>query len=264
MRLAKTGALRRPGRPSGLSSAVLATLIVGAGLSACTTPARQVDVKLPNAYEAPTGAPLASQALDQWWTAFNDPVLNDLITTALEKAPDARMAAAKLEEARAVRTSQIRQIYIPQTPLTGSAKRTDTDIIDQSGTGGFTLGGVTKTYAANFDVSWELDLIGRRGAARRVVDNDLAAPASPMKAPAPPWPPMSPSPISKRAATPCSWRTPAPTRPSPRTCSRSRTRKAAEASRPPPKAIARPPTWPRPRPRSPSWKPSCRPLAVAC
>ena len=169
MRFAKTGALRRPGRPSGLSPALLIVL-AGAGLSACTTPARQVDVKLPTAFEAPAGSPLAAQTLDQWWTAFNDPVLNDLVATALEKAPDARMAAAKLEEARAVRSS-----HIPQTPLTGSAKRTDTDIIDQSGTGGFTLGGVTKTYAANFDVSWELDLIGRRGAARRVVDNDLAA-----------------------------------------------------------------------------------------
>jgi outer membrane protein, multidrug efflux system len=177
MRFAKTGALRRPGRPSGSSYALLvsAAVVAGAGLSACTTPARQVDVKLPNAYEAPAGAPLASQALDQWWTAFNDPVLNDLVATALEKAPDARLAAARLEEARAMRRGQIRELYIPQTPLTGSAKRTDTDIIDQSGTGGFTLGGVTKTYSADFDVSWELDLIGRRAAARRVVDNDLAA-----------------------------------------------------------------------------------------
>jgi NodT family efflux transporter outer membrane factor (OMF) lipoprotein len=154
---------------------VTAAVIAGAGLSACTTPARQVDVKLPSAYEAPAGRALSSQALDQWWTAFNDPVLNDLVTTALERAPDARLAAARLEEARAVRRGQIRELYIPQTPLTGSAKRTDTNIIDQSGTGGFTLGGVTKTYSADFDVSWELDLIGRRAAARRVVDNDLAA-----------------------------------------------------------------------------------------
>lgn len=175
MRLAKTGALWRPGRPSGSSYALLASALVGAGLAGCTTPARQVDVKLPSAYEAPAGAPLGALALDQWWTAFDDPVLNDLITTALEKAPDARLAAARLEEARAVRQGQIRELYIPQTPLTGSATRTDTDIIDQSGTGGFTLGGVTKSYSANFDVSWELDLIGRRAAARRVVDNDLAA-----------------------------------------------------------------------------------------
>ncbi|KQV54928.1 MULTISPECIES: TolC family protein [unclassified Caulobacter] len=177
MRLAKTGAPPRPGRPVGSSRVLLvsAAVLTGAGLSACTTPARQVDARLPAAYEAPRGTPLPSQALDQWWAAFNDPVLNDLVTTALAQAPDARLAAARLEEARAVRQGQIRQIYIPQTPLVGSAKRTDTDIIDQSGTGGFTQGGVSKTYSANFDVSWELDLIGRRGAARRVVDNDLAA-----------------------------------------------------------------------------------------
>ena len=176
MRLAKTGALRRPGRPSGLSPSAYALLAVAlTGVVGCTTPARQVDVKLPTAYEAPAGTVLPSQALDQWWTAFNDPVLNDLVTTALANAPDARLAAAKLDEARATRQGQIRELYIPQTPLTGSAKRTDTNIIAQSGTGGFTLGGVTKTYAANFDVSWELDLIGRRAAARRVVDNDLAA-----------------------------------------------------------------------------------------
>lgn len=173
MRLAKTGAFSRPGRP--FRSSLLALALAGAGVAACTTPARQVDASLPAAYEAPAGTPLPSQALDQWWTAFADPVLNDLIETALARSPDARLAAARLEEARAVRQGQIRQIYIPQTPLTGSAQRTDTHIIDQSGTGGFTQGGVSETYSANFDVSWELDLIGRRGAARRVVDNDLAA-----------------------------------------------------------------------------------------
>ncbi len=176
MRLAKT--VRPLRRPSGSSRALLvvgAAAVAGAGLAACTTPARQVDARLPAAYEAPAGTPLASQTLDQWWTVFNDPVLNDLVATALAKAPDARLAAAKLAEARAVRQGQIRELYIPQTPLVGSAKRTDTHIIDQSGSGGFTLGGVTKTYALDFDVSWELDLIGRRSAARRVVDNDLAA-----------------------------------------------------------------------------------------
>ncbi len=164
MRLAKTGA-----------SSLLAVSSLALTVAACTTPARKVDVALPQAYEAPAGSPLAAQALDQWWTAFDDPVLNDLVTTALANSPDARLAAAKLDEARAVRQGQIRELYIPQTPVVGSASRTKTDIIDQSGSGAFTLGGVTKTYAANFDVSWELDLIGRRGAARKVVDNDLAA-----------------------------------------------------------------------------------------
>ena len=95
--------------------------------------------------------------------------------TALAQSPDARLAAARLEEARAIRQGQVRQIFIPQTPLVGSAQRTDTDINEQSGVGAFTQGGVSKTYAANFDVSWELDLIGRRLAALRVVKNDMAA-----------------------------------------------------------------------------------------
>lgn len=177
MRLAKTGALRRPDRPGGFSRAGhLATLaLVGVGLAACTTPARKVDVKLPDAYEAAAGAPLTPQALDQWWMQFRDPILDELVVTALAQSPDARLAAARLEEARAVRESLVRQIFIPQTPLVGSAQRTNTDISDQSGTGAFTQGGVSKAYSANFDVSWELDLIGRRLAALRVVKNDMAA-----------------------------------------------------------------------------------------
>ena len=177
MRLAKTGALQRRDQPAGLPRAAqIATLaLLGAGLAACTTPARKVDAKLPAAYETASATPLATQALDQWWTQFDDPVLNELVTTALAQSPDARLAAARLEEARAIRQGQVRQIYIPQTPLVGSAQRTDTEISDQSGTGGFTQGGVSKTYSANFDVSWELDLIGRRLAALRVVKNDMAA-----------------------------------------------------------------------------------------
>jgi outer membrane protein, multidrug efflux system len=173
MRFDKTGASRRSGSAFGARGAVLAA--TAAALSGCVTPAPKVDARLPAAYEAPAGTSLPAEALDQWWTHFDDPVLNDLVATALAQAPDARLAAARLEEARATRQGQIRQLYIPSTPLKGSAQRVDTDIIDQSGSGGFTQGGVSKTYSANFDVSWELDLIGRRRAARRVVDNDLAA-----------------------------------------------------------------------------------------
>ncbi|MDR7231206.1 NodT family efflux transporter outer membrane factor (OMF) lipoprotein [Caulobacter sp. BE264] len=163
MRHAKTGAY----------IATFALLAIGS--AACTTPAQKVDPQLPSAYGTSSAAPLGAQALDQWWTQFGDPALNDLVTTALAQSPDARLAAARLDEARAIRQGQVRQIFIPQTPLVGSAQRTDTDISDQSGTGGFTQGGVSKTYAANFDVSWELDLIGRRLAALRVVKNDMAA-----------------------------------------------------------------------------------------
>src|SRR3990167_4538824 len=98
MRFAKTGAAGRSGSSFHARGTLLAATAVA--LSGCVTPAPKVDTRLPAAYAAPA------------------------------QAPDARLAAARLEEARATRQGQIRQLYIPSTPLTGSAKRTDTDIID--------------------------------------------------------------------------------------------------------------------------------------
>ncbi len=69
----------------------------------------------------------------------------------------------------------MRRIWIPGTPLTGSAGKTHTEILDSSGAAGFTQGGDSENYAANFDVSWELDLFGRKRAGMRIVDNDFAA-----------------------------------------------------------------------------------------
>jgi len=167
-----TRARARP-RPFRSGTSLLALSLAGLALAGCVnTPRPTPDTRLPVAYEAPAGTAQAN--LDRWWTSFNDPQLTELIETALEKAPDARTAAARLDEARAVRRGQVRQIWIPGTPLTGSASKTHTDILDQSGEG-FTQGGNSENYAANFDVSWELDLFGRKRAGLGVVNNDFAA-----------------------------------------------------------------------------------------
>jgi NodT family efflux transporter outer membrane factor (OMF) lipoprotein len=170
---------RTRGRPRPLRSGVsiLALSLAGLALAGCVnTPRPTPDTRLPTAYEAPSGS--AQADLDHWWTSFNDPQLTGLVETALEGAPDARSAAARLEEARAVRKGQVRQIYIPNTPLTGNAGRTHTEILDQTvptGSFPFTQGGDSDSYNANFDVSWELDLFGRKRAGLGVVNNDFAA-----------------------------------------------------------------------------------------
>jgi outer membrane protein TolC len=175
-----TGEPRRP-RPfrSGAPTSALGLALGLAGLvlAGCVnTPRPTPDTRLPAAYEAPAGT--AQADLDRWWTSFNDPQLTSLIETALEKAPDARTAAAVLDEARAVRRGQVRQIWIPNTPLTGNAGRTHTEILSQTVPPGgipFTRGGDSDSYNANFDVSWELDLFGRKRAGLGVVNNDFAA-----------------------------------------------------------------------------------------
>ena len=170
-----TGERQRP-RPlrSGVSPWALG--LAGLAVAGCVnTPRPTPDLRLPAAYEAPAGAALPQATLDRWWISFNDPQLTSLIETALEKAPDARTAAAVLEEARAVRKGQVRQIYIPSTPLTGKASKTHTEILDSGGAAGFTQGGDSESYSANFDVSWELDLFGRKRAGIGIVNNDFAA-----------------------------------------------------------------------------------------
>ena len=170
-----TGERGRP-RPFRSGASLLALSLAGLALAGCVhSPRPTPDTRLPAAYEAPAGAALPQATLDHWWTSFNDPQLTALIETALEKAPDARTAQAVLDEARATRKGQIRQIWIPNTPLTGKASRTHTEILDSSGAAGFTQGGDSESYAANFDVSWELDLFGRKRVGLNIVNSDFAA-----------------------------------------------------------------------------------------
>src|SRR5579872_6952207 len=65
------------------------------------------DTRLPAAFEAPTDATAPAVDLDHWWRTYNDPQLEALVEQALKTAPDARSAAARLEEARAVRAGAL-------------------------------------------------------------------------------------------------------------------------------------------------------------
>jgi NodT family efflux transporter outer membrane factor (OMF) lipoprotein len=115
--------------------------------------------------------------LDRWWTSFDDPQLTTLIDQALVANPDVKSAAARLLEARASRESSLFQ-FLPEGDAKGSATRTDTRgglVIPGVDIPGLTGGGATKSYSANFDVSWEVDLFGRFLAARRVANADVAA-----------------------------------------------------------------------------------------
>lgn len=150
-----------------------------AGLAGCAS-VRPADTRLPAAYEAPAEA-TAEVDLAQWWTAFNDPQLTELVQQALANSPDARSAAARLEEARALRSGALTR-FLPQGNLIGTGRKTDSTVTDLESdtsippnTPGFSLGGETENYGLNFDVSWEVDLFGRIFAARRAANAEIAA-----------------------------------------------------------------------------------------
>ena len=142
-----------------------------------TSTVRKAEVAPPPGYEAPKPAAggLQPAALDSWWTLYNDPQLNVLVDEALKNAPDARSALAVLEEAAAVRSETLDKTWLPSGQLQGSATRTQTHTFGSSSSLGqlFAPPGATENYSATFDVSWELDLWGRRAAATRGANADF-------------------------------------------------------------------------------------------
>lgn len=162
-----------------MSIRYLAIVCALAGLAGCAS-VRPADTRLPVAYEAPAEA-AADVDIAQWWTAFNDPQLTELVQEALARSPDARSAAARLEEARAQRSGALTR-FLPQGALVGSGRKADSEVTDLKGASelptdipGFSLGGETENYGLNFDVSWEVDLFGRIFAARRAANAEMAA-----------------------------------------------------------------------------------------
>ncbi|QUD87353.1 efflux transporter outer membrane subunit [Phenylobacterium montanum] len=164
---------------------LLSVVALGPLLGACALGPKVMtpDTRLPAAYEAPAAATGGEARIEAWWGLYDDPQLQSLVEEALKRAPDAESAEARLREALAVR-SQALMSFNPQGALQASGTRTDTRLV--SGRDSFSLGpgqpqislittGPTDTYAAQFNVSWELDLFGRRRTTRHKAEADLAA-----------------------------------------------------------------------------------------
>ncbi|WP_456295804.1 efflux transporter outer membrane subunit [Vibrio sp. AK197] len=91
-----------------------------------------------------------SVSIDQWWTQFNDPVLNQIIQQVLAKNNDLAIATLTLRQAR-LQADLGRDDFYPDTSLSGSGTRSKSLDSGQSST----------SYNASLGVSYELDLWGR-------------------------------------------------------------------------------------------------------
>ncbi|MGH6689652.1 MAG: efflux transporter outer membrane subunit [Gammaproteobacteria bacterium] len=99
---------------------------------------------------------VSDQAFDpRWWQQFEDPVLDDLVSRALDANHDVRMALARFDQARAI-FDDVKRDARPIVPAGASVEHVDQVIP------GFTDQPRALTiYRAGFDASWELDLFGR-------------------------------------------------------------------------------------------------------
>lgn len=132
------------GHPLGLLvmlAALLSGCAVGPQFSLPTIP-------LPTAWQSP--APItAPKPSTDWWQQFNDPVLTQLLTLALENNADLKIARARVEEARGQRLTAQAQL-LPDVAASTSLSRGRSTGSDR----------LTNQRQAVVDAAWELDLFG--------------------------------------------------------------------------------------------------------
>lgn len=103
----------------------------------------------------------------KWWELFNDPVLESLVTSALNGNKDIRIAASRIEEARASLGFTKADIY-PRLDIEAGASR-----------GNFVGGMKTESVNNNFYIapvlSWEIDFWGKFRRANEAAMAELMA-----------------------------------------------------------------------------------------
>ena len=149
-------------------------------MSACSlVPApRAPDVRLPAQYEVAGASSQEPAPLDRWWLLFGDAQLSELVDEALTNGFDMRLARARIDEARAIRDAA-RTRFWPQGNLQGSAERRSySNLGDQRSQAAAQAAGTlgpSQTASATFQVSWEIDYLGRGSANRQAANADYAA-----------------------------------------------------------------------------------------
>ncbi|AWH29501.1 efflux transporter outer membrane subunit [Stenotrophomonas sp. YAU14A_MKIMI4_1] len=136
-------------------AASLALLLAGCSLA----PTYQVPaVQVPVAYEQPTGGSPQPTLAQDWWRAFNDPVLDQLQVQLRQANPNLALAVAHYDAARAA-AGETASARAPQVGFsTGPMRERQSD---DKPLRSATQPAVYDSNAATFSLSFDLDLWGR-------------------------------------------------------------------------------------------------------
>jgi multidrug efflux system outer membrane protein len=136
--------------------------------------AAQTDQREATIFAAPF---VADMPIVQFWTVFDDTVLNSLVAQALVTNHDIRIAAANLKAARAIRGGAISDLF-PAVGIEASRDKSRASADE-------TVSGEpesSRLNRGNLDAYWELDLFGRvrrnieaSGASAQAINEDLHA-----------------------------------------------------------------------------------------
>jgi outer membrane protein, multidrug efflux system len=142
---------------TGTLSRAALSLALLAALSACTVGPKYVkpETPVPAAFDQ---APAVADGVTEsaLWSAFKDPALDALLARAQQENRSIAQAAARLRETRALRGLSVYSLF-PTITAGADAEKSRSSNLDPfipAGTG------ITESYRAGFDASWEIDLFG--------------------------------------------------------------------------------------------------------
>jgi multidrug efflux system outer membrane protein len=140
-------------KPAGLALAAL--LLAGCAVGPNF---KRPAVDTPPAFRGQAAPAETSLADLAWWDVYKDPKLSDLIRSALSVGFDARIAAARVEESRAV-AAQVHGQLFPGIGYSAAADRGRNALLGNPYTQG---GGATSDgFDGYIGAAWEFDLWGR-------------------------------------------------------------------------------------------------------
>jgi multidrug efflux system outer membrane protein len=116
------------------------------------------DAAAPQAYRDQAGSGPGSAADLAWWELYRDPRLTDLIRAALLNGYDTRIAAARVEESRAIAAEVHGQLF-PGIGYEANADRGRNALLGNPYTQG--AGATADGFDGYLAASWEFDLWGR-------------------------------------------------------------------------------------------------------
>ena len=147
-------------------------------LGACTVGPNYVKpvVDTPAAFKEAQGwktaQPRDQELRGNWWTAFNDPLLDSMLEQVAVSNQNLVQAAAQFRQARAL-VQSARAGYWPTVSANASMTRSQSPAGFSSQNGNFlqTTRAPTTNYSLSLDAIWELDVWGR---VRRTVESNVA------------------------------------------------------------------------------------------
>ena len=108
----------------------------------------------------------ANRQAVQWWTLFDDPLLNTLVARAVACNNNLRIAEANIREARAQRTVAAATGWITGGAAAARSRSSDN---------GSSSRGSRDLFQLGFDAGWELDIFGGVRRSTEAADANLAA-----------------------------------------------------------------------------------------